>query len=190
MRYHNTALAALSFTLRSQRYEVAAGGEVEIPDRLAYAVKARGLPLEPVEGGVDGDEERAEGGDAKPTDPLALLWWTRAWEARRRSEAAEAELGDARSFLGLAPSIPLVAGLEATRGSVDDMAARVRGQDDARERAERELADVRTSVVAANEEIARLNALAEEQKAALAKANGKIGAMTAAAAKAGAKAEG
>ncbi len=197
MRHLNYAPYSISFTLRGKRYEVAAGDEVEIPDQLVFAIKGRGLPLSP-SSTSEGEEERDEGdrdNDAKPTDPIARLWYTRAHEVRTelyavqaRATSAARELGDARSFLGLAPSITLAAGLEAMRGSVDDMAAHVRERDDACDHAVREFAAAQGAVVAANEEIARLNGLVDEQKAALAKANGKIGALTAAASRA--KAEG
>ncbi len=191
MRHLNTAPHALDFTLRGKRYEVPVGGEVEIPDRLAFAVKGRGLPLAPVEGEASGEERVERDADEKPTDPTALLWYTRAHDVRTELYAAQAraadvarELGDARSFLGLASSIPLAAGLESMRANVDEMTAYVRERDEAHDQAVRERDGALAAVVAANEEIARLNAAVEEQKGALAKANGRLGALTAAASKA------
>lgn len=45
MKYANLTDSTLRFTMSGVKYEVEAGGEVEIPDAFAYAVKGFGLPL-------------------------------------------------------------------------------------------------------------------------------------------------
>lgn len=45
MKFHNPMEHPLDFQIGDQRYKVAVGGEVNIPDRLAYCVRAYGLPL-------------------------------------------------------------------------------------------------------------------------------------------------
>jgi hypothetical protein len=43
--FHSTHPRELVVTIASRCYRIAPGGEVEIPDHLAYVVQSRGLPL-------------------------------------------------------------------------------------------------------------------------------------------------
>jgi hypothetical protein len=45
--FHSTHPRELIVEIASHRYRVAPGGEVDIPDHLAYVVQSRGLPLVP-----------------------------------------------------------------------------------------------------------------------------------------------
>jgi hypothetical protein len=85
-RFLSTAPHPLTFSLGGKPYQVPVGGEVEIPARVAFAIKQRGLPLVPVQGSVD-DAPPAilvapESDDAPPKERVALLWYTRAHEER------------------------------------------------------------------------------------------------------------
>lgn len=48
MKFRNKIGKPLSFDLGGKHYDVEAGGECDVPDRIAYAVARHGLPLEPV----------------------------------------------------------------------------------------------------------------------------------------------
>lgn len=55
MRFRNAINKPLKFELGGNLYEVEVGGFCEVPDKISYAVKGHGLPLEPVE-----DEPQAD----------------------------------------------------------------------------------------------------------------------------------
>ena len=48
MKFQNTAPHDLKFKIDGVTYEVSVGGSCEIPDRIAYVVTGRGLPLKAV----------------------------------------------------------------------------------------------------------------------------------------------
>lgn len=47
MKFVSTAKVALVFAIDGTTYGVPVGGSCEIPDRIAYVVKSRGLPMVP-----------------------------------------------------------------------------------------------------------------------------------------------
>jgi hypothetical protein len=88
VRFHNTSSIAVSFKLSGHLYQAPAGGEVSIPNKLAFGVKSRGLPLEPIAGSEN---------DAVPPPPrdqsdagTAKDWRARATHARAAAESADA----------------------------------------------------------------------------------------------------
>jgi len=96
-RFRNASSAAVEFTLRGVSYSAKPGEEVtpEIPHGLAYAVKARGLPLEllpATAGEVVADESLG-----LPSDPEARLWYERAHDSRRMFHQAAEECENLRA---------------------------------------------------------------------------------------------
>lgn len=83
MRFKNTALHALDFDLGGKHHKVPVDGEVEIHDKIAYAIKSRGLPLEPIPGTEAQPQTRKEpSADAPPPEGTpARLWFDRAHAA-------------------------------------------------------------------------------------------------------------
>lgn len=77
MKFLNKSAHRVTFTLRGREYAAEPGAEVEpeVPDKLAYAIKARGLPLD---GPAVGDDAIGP-----PEHPEARLWHDRAHEQRR-----------------------------------------------------------------------------------------------------------
>ncbi len=160
MLHRNTAPHALSFRLGGVHYDVPEGGEVDLPARVASAVKSRRLPLEALERADEPSSERpGQGDDQPPADPLARLWFDRAHEVRSSFERFQAE-AEGR--------------LRAMQEELDQAMGMA-------EAAEVRASDLEAGVLAANAEIARLTVLVDERTVALAKANGKIGALTQAA---------
>ncbi len=88
-KYKNKGSRALDFRVGAQKYKVPAGGEVELPE---FVVTGRGLPLTKVDG--DGPVK-----DAPPTDPIARLWYDRAFEMRSALDAMGPRLSAANDFV-------------------------------------------------------------------------------------------
>lgn len=135
MLHHNHAPHTLAFTLRGVHYSVAAGAEIDIPSRVAYAVPAM---LRPVPGAV-----------AEPhvDDASAEVWRERCAAAVARAERAEsavarAEQGEAiaadalaqereardgfvtqlRDALSIAPAESIFAAIAALRTAAEEAA--------------------------------------------------------------------
>ncbi len=49
MKFQNIAPHDLKFEIDGVTYVVPVGGSCEIPDRIAYTIKGRGLPMKPAE---------------------------------------------------------------------------------------------------------------------------------------------
>ena len=47
MKFVNESGVDLSFSLSGVKYDVKAGGEIDVPDAVAFGVKAHKLPLKP-----------------------------------------------------------------------------------------------------------------------------------------------
>lgn len=85
MKFVNDGEVPRKFTLRGVEYVVKPGDEVEVPDKLGYAVELMKLPLRCTSGPVEDAEKQDE--------PETLeVWRERALTARRRAESAEAQV--------------------------------------------------------------------------------------------------
>lgn len=87
MKFRNKSPYDLTVVLRGVTYRAPAHGDLvpDVPDKLAYAVKARGLPLEAIDG-PPGEETIGP-----PEHPEARLWFDRAHEERRLLKQAAEE---------------------------------------------------------------------------------------------------
>lgn len=88
MRFKNINAWPLDFNLDGHVVKAAPGAEVEVPDRLASAVAARGIKLEPLEPFPDADA-LTDTGPREGLDPKREAYFQRRWDAREREHAAE-----------------------------------------------------------------------------------------------------
>ena len=135
MLHRSTVSQPITFTLRGKAYSVAPGDEADIPAKFAYAVKAMGLPLEPVPGAPCDEPEVTETVDA--ASKRAAEWQARAERLQSEIDAARASESNAletlaqereardgfvtmlREQLGIKPSESIVAAIDALKRDVD-----------------------------------------------------------------------
>lgn len=85
MKYANHTSEPVRFKLRGKTYEAAPGGEVDVPDKLAFAVESRKLPLKAIGG-------PAKAPEAQEQHETLELWRERAVAERKRADNAEAHI--------------------------------------------------------------------------------------------------
>jgi septal ring factor EnvC (AmiA/AmiB activator) len=110
--FKNTKNHALKFELGGRVHEVEPGAEVEIPSRLAYAVKSMGLPLELVSG--EESDAPARVSDERPTEPIARLWFDRAVEQRDLVNETKRIVHELRGSLDVASERNTLVSMELT----------------------------------------------------------------------------
>lgn len=135
MLHHNHAPHPLTFTLRGVTYAVAAGEEIDIPARVAYAVPASLRPVpgavrEPVEDDASAEvwrgrcaaavarAERAESAIARAEQGAAIAVDTLAQER----EARDGFVAQLREALSIAPAESIFTAIKALRDAAEEAA--------------------------------------------------------------------
>lgn len=113
MRFRNLAPYAIEFVYARQKHDVAAGHVFEVPKRYGPGLLLRGLPIEevPEETPLSSPEHAtvsraslALAEEPPPDDPVARLWYDRAFAVRGEMDRAGAEVSALRAQLRHAAS--------------------------------------------------------------------------------------
>jgi hypothetical protein len=119
MRFRSTVDHELSFELGGKTYTVAPQGSVTIPERVAYAVSSRGLPLKAEAGQEDAPEAPQQRDE--PSTEEGRVWASRAVAQRQAKEEVQQALADSRAEVEQLHEQARVASLQ-----VDTFAAELR----------------------------------------------------------------